>query len=735
MNTKKTVKTLQEFYLPGILNSYSIIFFLDNRLFAMVLLLTTFFNFYAGLSGLLAVILTLAVGKSMHLDENALRKGVYTFNALLTGIGMGTFFDPGIVFYSLLVLVTIFCLFISASLGGWLNKYNLPHLSIPFVISFWFLILPSSHFENLGLTQRNIYWMNEMYALGGTDLIHVFQSIDSYPINKMLDIYLRSLSSVIFQNNIISGILIAIALLISSRILFSLSLVGFFSAYLFAQFTGSEAASLTYYNIGANYMMVAFAIGGFFIIPSKHSYLWTIFLVPLTSLILLFFYKLLSYIQLPVFSLPFSLVVIMFLHFLQQRTKPNGLVLTPYQHYSPEVNLYTFRNNSERFSRFIYKTLQLPFWGNWTVTQGYDGEYTHLGEWARALDFMIKDNSGSTYRGNGYVCEDYYCFNKAIIAVADGIVESVNDNIEDNVPGVINTENNWGNTIVINHYNGIYSQLSHLKKGSIKVKQGDVVKSGDVIGLCGNSGRSPEPHLHFQIQGQPVAGAKTKYYPLAYYYKSANNAEELHQFDVPQKNDVVSNVFANKLLVNAFNILPENNLKFLYKNSKGIDLIEEWNAYTDAYNNKYLYCRATGDTAYYICDGQMFYFTTYYGSKSSLLYYFFLSTYKTLLSTEEPTVISDHLPLNYITKNKHLIWLNDFISPFRSFLSVRFQIKATIPDNKFENDIILLRSEIDVATAWKTTKVVQSEISVDSYGISAITFKSGKINIQATCIK
>jgi hypothetical protein len=355
-------------------------------------------------------------------------------------------------------------------------------------------MLPASHFENLGLTQRNIYWLNEMYAMGGTSLLNLFQYIDNLPINKLVDIYLRSLSSIFFQSNLLAGLLVAIALLIGSRILFSLSILGFLTAYLFAQFTGSEAASITYYNMGANYMMVAFAIGGFFLIPSKQSYLWTVLLIPLTSLVLLFFYKLLGFIQLPVFSLPFSFVVILFVYFLQLRTKAKTLHLTPFQHYSPESNLYSFNNNKDRLERFLYLPLHLPFWGEWTVTQGYDGEYTHLGEWGKAIDFMMYDHQGKTYKTNGLNPEDYYCYNKPITAPADGIVELVIDNIDDNEIGSINTVNNWGNSIVIKHAATLYTQISHLKKSSAKVKVGDYVKTGDLLAFCGNSGRSPEPH-------------------------------------------------------------------------------------------------------------------------------------------------------------------------------------------------------------------------------------------------
>ena len=734
MSQAKLVNSLKNSWLPAVLNSYSIIFFQNNRLLATALIVVTFFNFYAGLSGLLAILISVGLAKSMHLDDDAIKKGIYSFNALLTGLGMGTFFDPGIVFFGLLIVVTIFCLLISVSLGGWLYKYNLPHLSIPFVISFWFLLLPASHFENLGLTQRNIYWLNEMYAMGGTHLIAIFQSIDTLPLNKMVDIYLRSLSSVLFQSNLVSGILIATALLISSRIMFSLSIVGFLSAYLFAQFTGSETASLTYYNIGANYMMVAFAVGGFFMIPSGKSYLWTVLLVPVTSLILLFFYKLLGYIQLPVFSLPFSFVVILFIYFLQQRTKVSGLVLTPYQNYSPEVNLYTYKNNSERFSRFMYKTLSLPFWGEWTVTQGYDGQYTHLGEWGKALDFMIKDSNGSTHRGNGFILEEYYCYNKPVIAAGDGIVEATVDNIEDNEPGKINTVNNWGNTVIINHYNGVYSQVSHLRNGSVKVKKGDFVKAGDIIALCGNSGRSPEPHLHFQVQSQPVIGSKTKIYPVSYFYSKVNDHSELRQFSVPKENEIVSNINPERMLVKAFDILPESNLKFSYKNPKGIPIIEDWNSYTDAYNNKYLHCPQTGDVAYYICDGSMFYFTTYYGSKKSLLHSFFLSAYKVFLSSDVKTETVDSIPLNYISNNRLLTWINDFISPFKNPVSVKFRIHAEDIHTKADTETVVLRSETSLAYPGRKMKMAQSLITIKNGGIQQIEFNSGKTNIQARCI-
>ena len=57
-----------------------------------------------------------------------------------------------------------------------------------------------------------------------------------------------------------------------------------------------------------------------------------------------------------------------------------------------------------------------------------------------------------------------------------------------------------GNYIVIKHHEQEYSEICHLLKDSITVKEGDSVKGRQVIAKCGNSGNTSEPHIHFQIQ-------------------------------------------------------------------------------------------------------------------------------------------------------------------------------------------------------------------------------------------
>jgi urea transporter/murein DD-endopeptidase MepM/ murein hydrolase activator NlpD len=717
--------------IPAVLNSYSVVFFFNNRLFAFVLLIVSFFNVFAGFCGLAAVFFTVIVANSMGYDKLKLKQGIYSFNALLTGIAMGTFFEAGPAFFVLLMLAVLFSLITSVMLSGWLGKYGLPFLSIPFVISFWLILFPSGQLANLGLNQRNIFWMNEMYAIGGKHLLDFFQTIDNIPLSRMLVVYLRSLSSIIFQDNLITGILIAAALLISSRIAFLLSLTGFITAYLFAHLIGSDIAGFSFYNIGANYILVAIAAGGFFTIPSRYSFLWVVILVPLTSLIILFMTKLGVYIQLPFFSLPFSIVVISFTYFLILRVKPGKLILTTFQNYSPEINLYTYKGSVDRITGHQFFPLHLPFWGEWTVSQGHEGMHTHKGEWSSAVDFVLVDERNKTYGASTGTCDDYFCYNKPVVAPADGVIAEIIDNIDDNEPGKVNTSQNWGNTIIIKHLNDLYTQMSHLKAGSLRVYSGDYVKKGDIIALCGNSGRSPEPHLHFQVQLTPLPGAKTLSYPFSYYLQNSSNGMQLCSFRIPLEGETISNVLSNTLLKTAYDFQPGMILKFKYVMKEAVEKEITWEVFTDSYNYRYIFCTETQSAAYFVNDGTMFYFTYFTGDHKSLLYYFYLTSYKVLLGIYPNIEVSDIVPLNIIRKNRISLWMHDFIAPFYQYIKVNYSIKPAWSDSSVNPEKIKLASKLEISRFSSVQDAGAGTILLSDSKLCEFSFESNNIKVWA----
>ena len=718
--------------LPGLLNSYSVIFFARNIKFGILLLIVSFFNPVAGLSGLIAAMIALFTSYLMGYSKELIRDGLYSFNALMVGIGLGTFYQVSSIFFLVLGFSALLTFIVTIVIAGWLGKNKLPFLSLPFLFTFWLLLLSTREFSQLGLSERNIYWINEMVSIGGKPLFDFFNVIEQLNLPIVISAYFHSLSAIFFQDNLIAGILIASGILYYSRIAFSLSLIGFFSAILFYHLTGTDLNKLNYYNLGANFIMASMAIGGFFTIPSAWSYLWVILLTPIITFFVLGTEAILHPYQLPVYSLPFSAVVIIFLYFLSFRLRIKKLFLTTVQYYSPEINLYTFRNNLERLRDNYYVPLSLPFWGEWMLSQGYEGGITHKGDWSKALDFMILDEQMKTYSDPGIVTEHYFSFNKPVLAVADGFVEEIIDQVEDNTIGQVNTEQNWGNTIVIRHNVGLYSKLSHLKAGSIKVKTGDWIQKGQWIANVGNSGRSPEPHLHFQMQSTPHVGARTLSYPMGHFMTRDANGYHLHNFEIPDEGKLVSNVLLTPLLQEAFRFQPGTRWKYSYSiNDEAIseEIIE---CFTDEWNQSYLYAHKSKSIAYFINNGTLFYFTHYVGKKNDLLYHLYRGAYKVLLGYYHELILEDYFPLHFIKSNKFL-WMQDFIAPFYISLKSKFKISPTYVDNIYQPFSIVLNSETGTQQNKKFNSEINYKLEIFNGRISRITGVGNIFKLEAVC--
>jgi hypothetical protein len=152
--------------------------------------------------------------------------------------------------------------------------------------------------------------------------------------------------------------------------------------------------------------------------------------------------------------------------------------------------------------------LSLPFNGKWQVLWGGDtkelNQHHDVPNQRFAFDLVGVNEEGKTRKGEGNINEDYFAFGREIIAPADGVVTDAINGVRDNVPGSMNQYSALGNAVLIQHRDNEVSVLAHLKLNSIKVKVGDKVAGGQVIALCGNSGNSSEPHLHYHLQNTPI---------------------------------------------------------------------------------------------------------------------------------------------------------------------------------------------------------------------------------------
>ncbi|HDR4510517.1 TPA: peptidoglycan DD-metalloendopeptidase family protein [Bacillus cereus] len=99
--------------------------------------------------------------------------------------------------------------------------------------------------------------------------------------------------------------------------------------------------------------------------------------------------------------------------------------------------------------------------------------------------------------------KDYGIYGAKVMAPASGTVVSINNDEKDLVPGSDDFQSMAGNHIYLRlDETGTFLVLAHLKKGSIKVKEGQHVNEGEFLAQVGNSGSSSEPHLHIHHQRQ-----------------------------------------------------------------------------------------------------------------------------------------------------------------------------------------------------------------------------------------
>ena len=644
----------------------------------------------------------------MGLNIEKIEKGFYGFNSLLVGLGLGLFFSASQEFWLILAFSSLLTLFLTVAVEGILAKYNLPYLSLPFLFGIWLIFMASRDYFSLEISDRGIFIMNEMYVLGGMNMVSIYEWFNHINLPSSLIIYFRSLGAIFFQYHLFPGLLIALGLLIYSRIAFSLSLIGFYTAYFFYQFVGADLSTLSYTYIGFNFILTAIAIGGFYIIPSKYSYLWVIILTPITSILLTAFTMLFAGLQLSIYSLPFNIIVLLFIYVLKFRERhENQPELVLFQQFSPENNLYAQLTNKIRFGKYPWFKVALPFWGEWTVTQAHNGEITHKENWRHAWDFEIYDDNGNAYKETGANVSDYYCYNKPVLAPADGWIEDIVDYIDDNEIGEANLEESWGNTIVIRHTELLFSSLSHLKKESVKVTKGQFVKKGETIANCGNSGRSPVPHLHFQFQSTPQIGSKTLDLPLRNYIKKSDAGYQMFSNDYPKIEETISNIAINELLQKSYNFVPGKEISFQNKTSKETKTFE---IKADFLNNSYLLCKETGAKAYFINEHELFYFTHFEGNKKSLLYYFYLGSYKVIFGFYRGLKIEDHFPINVLSHGV-VKFIQDFIAPFYLFTKSKFELEYLKSSDNFSTAEMKLHSDVSLDLPFKSA----SKLSFDFY--------------------
>lgn len=160
-------------------------------------------------------------------------------------------------------------------------------------------------------------------------------------------------------------------------------------------------------------------------------------------------------------------------------------------------------------------TLVFPFKGRGMVSQGGAFESGHRNRSGMfAVDAIGLDRHYAPMRDEKGAVASYVGWGRDILATGDGtVVIARGDRPDQPVDGVSDPKfyaseypngGDPGNHVIIDHGNGEFSMIAHLKQGSVRIKVGDKVKAGTPIGQLGNSGDTTGPHVHVQLQDGPT---------------------------------------------------------------------------------------------------------------------------------------------------------------------------------------------------------------------------------------
>lgn len=150
------------------------------------------------------------------------------------------------------------------------------------------------------------------------------------------------------------------------------------------------------------------------------------------------------------------------------------------------------------------KPIRPPFAGQWLVVQGADSFLTNhhhfSGSQRYAVDLILPQDARMA--AGRRPLSSYSAFGAPVLAPFSGEVVRVAGESEDQEVGSMDFSHPAGNLVVLRHPDGCFFLVGHLQKGSIAVRPGEQVGAGQLIGRCGNSGTTSQPHLHLQLMTQ-----------------------------------------------------------------------------------------------------------------------------------------------------------------------------------------------------------------------------------------
>ena len=652
--------------LDSILNTYAVIFFTRNRWLGAVLLGCTLLAPRLGLFGLAGVMVALLTARAVGYARATIEDGSLLFNSLLVSLALGylslqqampwTTLALLLVFFS---MITVFC---TAATNRWVfTQFGLPALSLPFVAVCF-----------------GMYFA--FYAIQRTPLagVHVECLIrEPAGLPDAVTGFLQSFSAIFFLPHAGVGLLILIAVLFHSRLALVFAVLAYAAGRGMLMALGVDAGSAATVWMGFNAVFCGLALGGFFYVPGRAGLALAVLAgcgCAITGLAAKIF--LLNF-NIPPLALPFNLVTLGLVFALRQRATFRGLLEPTMQAGSPEDLFRKSVTERLRFPDLHLPALLPPFHGVRTVTQSFDGPVTHRDGWRHAFDFEVRDEQDRPAPRDNAPLADYYTMGFPVLAPGAGVVTKVVDHIPDNRPGDTNLDENWGNLVILLLDSGVYVKLGHLRQKSIAVREGDRVAPGALLGQCGNSGRSPIPHLHVQMQASPLIGSTTVPFRLVNYIETTGDLRVFRASGVPATGSLVEPLQPDPRLTASVESMTAHTATYRVHSPAG-DRIETLECGIDSTGRHAYHSRETGACLAARVVNKVWYALDYQGGPDSLLYWMWMALPRIPLTRDARLTWEDQIDVRPLLR-RPFGWAADLCMPFLGLPMIGLQCRLAQP--------------------------------------------------------
>jgi urea transporter len=290
------------------------VMFQNNPLTGLLFLVGIFVNsFKFGGTGLLGLAASTLAAYLLGADRALIRAGLFGFNGILVGIALAFFFEFDFLLAVYIVLGAAVSTVVMMALINLLSPWDMPALTAPFVLTTWLLLFAVYQFDFIRPTELIAPLTPEPGAAVQTELRELATGSGGVSAANLVHGLFRGVGEVMFEDNLLSGLIFLIAIAVNSRISAGFALLGSAVGLLTALVLGGDGFTAYHGLYGFNAVLCAIALGGLFFALTWKSAVYALLAAAFSVVAFAGIAVLLAPIGMPALTAPFVLTTWLFL--------------------------------------------------------------------------------------------------------------------------------------------------------------------------------------------------------------------------------------------------------------------------------------------------------------------------------------------------------------------------------------------------------------------------------------